>query len=395
MNISIIGSLEEVTAVEWNALTGSDHYPFVRYEFLRAMEKHGCVGDKYGWYPQHIILRDNSKSDIFPGGKIVGAVPMYIKTNSYGEFVFDWAWADAYHRAGLEYYPKLVIGVPYTPATGPRLLTIGGPNRRQYEKQLIQAAIAHAKKIRVSSLHCLFTDEKTSACIEDQGMMSRMDCQFHWQNNDYLDFDDFLESFSSKKRKKVKRERRRVEETDVEILTLKGNDIDESHWEAFHYFYKIPFFTKSGTPTLSLAFFKEIGRTMPENILLLLAKYDGKYVAAALDFYSDKVLYGRHWGSSMHFHSLHFELCYYRGIEFCIENGLQRFEPGAQGEHKISRGFLPTATYSTHWLSHPEFRSAIDEFLTREMRAISHHIEILEQHSPYKKKQSPIKSISF
>lgn len=395
MDISIIGSLEEVTAVEWNALTGNDQYPFIRYEFLSAMEKHGCVGEQYGWFPQHIILRDGIKTDLYPKGKIVGAVPMYIKTNSYGEFVFDWAWADAYHRAGLEYYPKLVIGVPYTPATGQRLLTLPGPDSYLHEKMLIRAAIDHAEKIGVSSLHCLFTDERTTARIEDQGLMARMDCQFHWTNNSYLDFEDFLDSFSSKKRKNVRRERRRVEEAGVDIQMVKGKDITDAQWEAFHYFYKIPFYTKSGTPTLSLNFFKEIGRTMPENILLFLARHEGKYVAAALDFCSTTTLYGRHWGASAHFDSLHFELCYYRGIEFCIDSGLQRFEPGAQGEHKISRGFLPTATYSTHWLSHPEFRTAIDDFLSREMRAIKHHIEILEEHSPYKHKQSALKSMTF
>ena len=393
MNISIIGSLDEVSPEEWNTLTGNQNYPFVRYEFLSALEHHGCVGERYGWFPQHIILRDELQTEKNPDGKLIGAVPMYIKTNSYGEFVFDWAWADAYQRAGLEYYPKLVIGIPYTPATGPRLLSLQGSDRRHIEKLLIQGAIDHAKSIGVSSLHCLFTDDKTTAYIEDQGMMARMDCQFHWHNDSYLSFEEFLESFSSKKRKKVKRERRRVEESDVEIITLRGEDITSDHWDAFHHFYQIPFFTKSGTPTLSLKFFKEIGQTMPENILLFLAIHENRYVAAALDFYSDKVLYGRHWGSNTHFHSLHFELCYYRGIEFCIEQGLERFEPGAQGEHKINRGFLPTATHSTHWLSHPEFRSAIDDFLTREVRAIQHHIEILEEHSPYKNTKTSDKPV--
>jgi len=383
MDVSIIGSLEEVSAGEWNAL--SEDYPFTRHEFLVALERHHCVGKQYGWYPQYIIIRDPGLSG--PGqaqGKLVGAIPMYLKDNSYGEFVFDFAWAEAYSRSGLKYYPKLVVAMPYTPATGPRLLVNKGPQQDEIESLLIRAALQHAENTHVSSLHFLFTDDRTTKLLEAQGLMRRIDCQFQWENNNYQNFDDFLSTFSAQKRKKVKRERRHVAEADIDIEILSGHDITPSQWETFHYFYQIPFYTKSGTPTLSLDFFKEIGETMPENIVLMLAKHQGRYVAAALNFCSGHTLYGRHWGSDQQFHSLHFELCYYRGIDYCIENGLRRFEPGAQGEHKISRGFMPTPTYSAHWLSHPEFRSAIDDFLGREKRAMEDYIDTLHTHSPYK-----------
>ena len=383
MDVSIIGSLEEVSAGEWNALSAD--YPFTRHEFLVALERHHCVGKQYGWYPQHIIIRDPSLNE--PGqakGKLVGAIPMYLKDNSYGEFVFDFAWAEAYSRSGLKYYPKLVAAMPYTPATGPRLLVSPGPQQDEIESLLIRAALQHAENTHVSSLHFLFTDDRTTKLLEARGLMRRIDCQFQWENNNYQSFDDFLSTFSAQKRKKVKRERRHVAEADVEIEVLSGHDISPSQWETFHYFYQIPFYTKSGTPTLSLDFFKEIGETMPDNIVLMLAKHQGRYVAAAFNFCSGHTLYGRHWGSDQQFHSLHFELCYYRGIDYCIEHGLDRFEPGAQGEHKISRGFMPTTTYSAHWLSHPEFRSAIDDFLGREKRAIEDYIDTLHGHSPYK-----------
>ncbi|NOX43705.1 MAG: N-acetyltransferase [Gammaproteobacteria bacterium] len=408
MEISIIGSLEEVSADEWNRLAGVD-YPFTRHEFLVALERHNCVGEKYGWYPQHILVRDASRKNTVNKkcngqGQLVGAVPMYLKDNSYGEFVFDWAWAEAYSRSGLNYYPKLVVAIPYTPATGPRLLVENLPEndrsdnslhenslhknsllkKKEIENLLIRAAIQHAQSTGVSSLHWLFPDDKTTRDLESQGLMRRIDCQFQWTNNAYKSFDDFLSTFSSQKRKKIKRERRRVSETDVEIEVLKGIDISDEQWEIFHYFYQIPFYLKSGTPTLSLGFFMEIGKTMPENIVLMLAKHHDRYVAAAFNFCGKDTLYGRHWGSDKRFHSLHFELCYYRGIDYCIKNGLQRFEPGAQGEHKISRGFLPTTTYSAHWLSHPQFRSAISDFLGHETNAMENYIETLDAHSPYK-----------
>jgi len=381
MVISIIGSLEEVPAEHWNELAGKE-YPFTRHEFLVALERHHCVGKKYGWYPQHILIHDPEQKDTnHPQGKLVGAVPMYLKDNSYGEFVFDWAWAEAYARSGMNYYPKLVVAIPYTPATGPRLLT---NNQPEIEPLLIQAAIQHAKNSDVSSLHWLFPDEKTADQLESLGLMRRMDCQFQWSNKAYTDFDDFLSTFNSKKRKKIKRERRRVTEANVEIEVLNGADISDQQWEIFHYFYQIPFHTKSGTPTLSLNFFKEIGKTMPESIVLMLAKHNDRYVAAAFNLRGTTTLYGRHWGCDQQFHSLHFELCYYSGIDYCIKNNLSRFEPGAQGEHKISRGFMPTATYSAHWLSHPQFRSVINDFLNREKVAMQSHIDMLETHTPFK-----------
>lgn len=387
---SIIGSLEEVSAEEWNNLSGND-YPFTRHEFLVALERHSCLGKKYGWYPQHILIRDTIQRDTtYTQGKLIGAVPMYLKDNSYGEFVFDWAWAEAYSRSGLCYYPKLVVAIPYTPATGPRILVKDDPDNAQHksniESLLIRTAIQHAQNHDISSLHWLFPDRDATQKLESQGLMRRIDCQFQWTNHAYKNFDDFLSTFNSQKRKKVKRERRQVSEADIDIEIFKGTDISEELWEIFHYFYQIPFYLKSGTPTLSLEFFKEIGNTMPDNIVLMLAKHGDRYVAAAFNFCGKDTLYGRHWGSDKRFHSLHFELCYYRGIDYCIKNGLLRFEPGAQGEHKISRGFLPTPTYSAHWLSHPQFRSTIGDFLDRESSAMENYIGTLKRHSPYKNK---------
>lgn len=375
MEITLHTRLTEIPAAEWNALAGGD--PFLRHEFLAALERHHCVGPRYGWLPRHLAARDTA-------GRLVGAVPLYLKDNSYGEFVFDWAWADAYERHGLPYYPKLVAAVPYTPATGARLLIAPACNRGEVADALVSAALEYAHEWRVSSLHWLFTHEEDTRHLERHGLLRRTGCQFHWKNNGYRDFDDFLAGFSAEKRKKLKRERRRVAEAGVEIEVVHGHEMTEPQWSAISEFYRSTFLKKGGTPTLSRAFFEDIGRTMGENIVIVLARHEERYVAGAISLKGDDTLYGRHWGCSEEFHSLHFEVCYYQGIEYCIRHGLQRFEPGAQGEHKVMRGFFPTPTYSTHWIGHEPFQRAIADFLVREQRMVHDYMDELRDHLPFK-----------
>jgi len=378
MELRIRTSLDAIPPEHWNSLVDADN-PFARHEFLIALERHQAVGDKFGWLPQYITAYENDT--------LLGAVPMYLKDNSYGEFVFDWDWADAWHRSGLEYYPKLVVAIPYTPATGQRLL-LRNSNDEQTANALIEFATAHARSLNVSSLHWLFTNTTdTQRFREHSDYMLRLGCQFHWQNQNYNNFDDYLSHLTSKKRKLIKRERRQVRDQNIKLEVLHGNEISEEQWQIFHGFYCSTFDKKSGYATLSLDFFLEISRTLPGNIVLIMAKHRGDYVASAFNIRGENTLYGRHWGCSEDFHSLHFEACYYQGLEYCIEHGLQGFEPGAQGEHKISRGFLPAPTRSAHWIAHPQFRQAIDQFLQRETKAMQHYIDELSQHSPFKANQ--------
>jgi predicted N-acyltransferase len=311
-------------------------------------------------------------------------MPAYIKDNSYGELVFDWAWADAYHRAGLPYYPKLVTAIPYTPATGPRLLVAPEKDYATCATLLTDAGIKHAEQLNMSSIHWLFTNNKDSAFLKNRGYAMRLGCQFHWRNRNYANFDDFLAHLTSSKRKKIKRERRYVTDQNVELEIRHGQDMTDELWEIYHNFYTSTFNKKSGMPTLQLDFFREIGETMPANVVIVFAKHACNYVASAFNMRDTATLYGRHWGCNQEFHSLHFEACYYQGLEYCIEHKLTVFEPGAQGEHKISRGFLPTETWSAHWIAQPEFSDAISQFVEREQVGMQHYIESLKDHTPYK-----------
>lgn len=375
-NLSTHDSIDTIRRADWNRLTDPDT-PFLRHEFLAALEHHGCVGEEFGWLPRHLALHDAN-------GELVAATPCYLKFNSYGEFVFDWAWAGAYQRYGLRYYPKLVIASPYTPATGPRILVADGPGKNEYAAALIRGSLGVAEELGVSSLHWLFTTDAETESLERQGFLRRADCQFHWDNPGYEDFDHFLSTFSSAKRKQVRRERRRVAETGIRFRLLSGHEIGDNEWATFQRLYCSTFDKRGGIPTLSLGFFREIGRTLADNCLLVLAYHDGKIVAAAFDLVGTRSLYGRHWGCSADFHSLHFEACYYQGLEYCIGRGLSRFEPGAQGEHKISRGFLPTPTWSAHWIADSRMRNAIGQFLDRERKGIGDYLSEMRTHSPYR-----------
>ncbi len=375
-NVQIQSSILDIPIDQWQQLDIKGN-PFVSYFFLAALEKNDCL-ETWGWQPRFITLLDKNQ-------KLVAALPMYLKDNSYGEFVFDWAWADAYSRQGLKYYPKLVVAVPYTPATGPRLLTHQQHDPEKLRTGLIEAALAYAKSIQVSSLHYLFTTEAETNQLEQTGLLRRSGCQFHWQNNHYSSFDDFLATLSSKKRKQIRKERRDVLAADLEIELLHGKDTTSQHWAVFHQFYVSTFRRKSGYATLTKAFFEDLAQSMPDQVILVLAKHNGEYVAGTFNLLGVDTLYGRHWGCSQTFSGLHFELCYYQLIAYCIEHGIKRFEAGAQGEHKLSRGFLPTTTWSAHWLAHPEFSKVIAEFLQHEQKGIQDYIDVLGEHSPFKK----------
>ena len=373
--IRILDSLDEIPAQAWNRL-GVAAYPFLRHEFLHGLEQTGCLGERYGWLPRHIVIHDEQQT-------LLAAAPLYLKFNSYGEFVFDWSWADAYQRNGLAYYPKLVSASPYTPATGPKLL-LAAQAPPECRELLVNAALELARQADCSSLHWLFTADEETEFLSQRGFMRRSGCQFHWHNRGYRDFDDFLASFSSAKRKKVKRERRRVSEAGIEFRLLDGHSASADDWQDFHLLYESTFHKRGGMPTLSLAFFQRIAELMPESVLLVQARYQGEVVAAAFNLVGQDTLYGRHWGCREEFHSLHFEACYYQGLQFCIERGLQRFEPGAQGEHKVSRGFLPAPTWSAHWLADQRFSAAVDRFLRDEREGMLDYMQELAQHSPYR-----------
>jgi predicted N-acyltransferase len=374
--IQLAKNIETVDAEQWNRLAG-DQNPFLRHEFLLALEQTGCVGDGTAWQPRHLLLIEK--------GTLVGAVPLYLKYDSYGEYVFDWAWANAYQQNGLSYYPKLVAAVPFTPVTGSRMLANPGEHQDTIRRQLIEAALALANSLNVSSLHWLFTPSSETGLLVQHQHLKRTGYQFHWANAGYSSFDDFLETFSSSKRKKVKRERRHVRDAGIEMEIVEGRAIDDSLWRKFYAFYRSTIECRGAIPYLNLDFFREIGRSMADNIVLVLARQEDRYVAGALNLKGRDTLFGRYWGSLEEYNSLHFETCYYRAIDYCIENGLQRFEAGAQGEHKLSRGFLPSSTYSAHWLRHPEFYRAISEFLEREQHGVEDYVDLLERHSPYKK----------
>ena len=378
LDLSIAESLEAIPAYQWNALTGTDN-PFLRHEFLIALERHGAVGRRFGWLPRFVLAKT--------GGRLVGALPMYLKTNSYGEFVFDWAWADAYERAGLRYYPKLVVAVPYTPVTGARIL-VAPDAPADTGKRLIAHALELAEELRVSSLHWLFPPEHELAPLAAHGLSRRLGVQFHWENRNYRDFDDFLDTFTATKRKKLRRERRRVAEQGVELEVLHGNELTSEQWGTWHSFYRGTFARLGGVATLSQGFFEEIGHSLADQVVMVFARHAGRDVAAAFSLRGPDALYGRHWGCREEFHSLHFETCYYQGLDYCIRHGLQRFEPGAQGEHKVSRGFLPVQTYSAHWIAHPGFRTAVADFLHREEEGMGHYLESMREHSPYRQEPS-------
>ncbi|HEU4602037.1 MAG TPA: GNAT family N-acetyltransferase [Steroidobacteraceae bacterium] len=373
MTARFIRSIADVPRATWNALV-PDGWPFVRHEFLNALETHGCVGGDTGWEPAHLVIED--------GGELVGALPLYLKVHSWGEFVFDWSWARAYAQAGIEYYPKLVSMVPFTPATGPHLL-VGKSNERR--AQVIAELIQFAKQSHVSSAHLLFLNESDRDALNERDFLWRKDCQFHWSNRGYASFDDFLATFRADKRKKALRERRRIREQGIEFRTVYGEEMNAKLWNVVFGFSAATFAAHGNEHYLNVGFFRDVAAALPRTIMVKIAEVEGTPIAAAIFFRSQDTLYGRYWGAAADFHSLHFETCYYQGIEYCIAEGLQRFEPGTQGEHKVPRGFEPTTTWSAHWIADPRFRRAIAEYLQRERDAIDQYAEQVKEHVPFRR----------
>jgi predicted N-acyltransferase len=374
MRVTANDTIADIPAGEWNQLVGVN-YPFLRHEFLLAAETSGSVSPDAGWHPCHLCYVHNDK--------LRAALPLYRKDHSWGEFVFDWAWARAHEQQGLPYYPKLVSAVPFTPAPSSRLLLLDQTDTVA-ASALIQAAIGLANDTNCSSLHILFPDSADLPLLRDADLHMRKACQFHWHNNNYSNFDDFLATFSASKRKKTKRDRRRVAEAGITFRRLCGRDLDANIWDIVYRLISMTFMRRGSLPYFSLDFFVEISRLLPDNIFVVLAEHDDDPIAAAVFFESERVLYGRYWGSNRHYDALHFETCYYQGIDYCIDTGKQVFESGTQGEHKISRGFIPVATWSAHWLRQPEFFAAIGDYLDEERRYVERYMQAVDAHSPYK-----------
>jgi len=370
--LRILDSLAGVDRAQWNALSQGN--PTLAHEFLSALHDSGCASAKTGWAPQYLTAWD--------GDALAGAVPLYVKSHSYGEFVFDWAWAEAYERHGLEYYPKLLAAVPFTPATGPRLLARDAKVRSLLARALVETARAAP----VSSLHVLFPSAEDAAALRTTGMMERSSVQFHWRNAGYATFEQFLGALSHDKRKKIRQERRRVADAGVTIRRVTGHEASARDLDFFTACYRRTYREHRSTPYLDRKFFGMLAERMPGNVLLVIAEREAKPVAAALDLFGGGVLYGRYWGATEFVPGLHFEACYYQGVEFCIERGIALFEGGAQGEHKHARGFLPEATRSFHWLAHPAFERAIDDYLAREGEHIASYVDELNDRSPFKAK---------
>ncbi len=377
LKIKVHQLIDEIPADEWNRLV-RDNQPFLRHAFLAAMEHHACVGMQFGWLPRHIAVYEDER--------LIAAMPLYEKHNSYGEFVFDHAWVDAYRRNGLPYFPKLVSAIPYTPATGQRLLCLE-QRRDELLPILLKSALELTEQLGASGFHCLFPYRDEHQFMEQQQLLTRHDCQFHWRNEDYREFDDFLNRLTAKKRKNIRQERRRVSESGVSLRCLDGHTANAADWSDFTRFYNQTFEEKWGIATFNLPFFLEVANQMPDQILLVLADLEGECIAGSLMYHSDTTLYGRHWGATRQIDGLHFEACYYQGIQYCITQGLKIFEPGAQGEHKIARGFRPTLTRSSHWISDARFRNPIAAHTLHERAAIKEYMQQLEAKLPYRREE--------
>ena len=362
---------------QWNAVAGTD-YPFLRHEYLHGLEQTGCATTETGWQPCHLLLRD--------AAGILALMPLYLKSHSYGEYVFDWSWADAWQRSGLHYYPKLVTAIPFTPATGPRLCARPDADSDQVWEAALDAIRQFANRQGISSWHLLFPEEAVASRLLRAGLHRRTATQFHWFNNNYSCFDDFLAGFTSRKRKSLRRERARVAEQGLTLKTLRGHEIEQPQWQQFYRFYQMTYAKRSGHGGyLTREFFTETAPRMGEHMIMTLAYQQNRAVAGALYFRSADTLYGRYWGCEREYDCLHFEACYYQGIEYCIANGLRRFDPGAQGEHKIQRGFRPVPTWSNHWIADPRLSAAVGDFTRSEEQHNDAYLEGAATLLPFRK----------
>lgn len=380
MHIVVHSQIKNIDAAAWNLLL-DDNNPFIRHEFLNGLEECGCANANTGWQPMHIAAYSGTdQSDL------LGVMPCYLKSNSYGEYIFDWSWADAHHRNGLDYYPKLTNAIPFTPAGGQRWLVAKNCQHSvdDISAALIDAALKLVDEHGCSSLHSLFLNKQQYDQLGKKQFLQRLTNQFHWKNKDYQNFDGFLAQLSSKKRKNIKRERRRITESKISYKWLNGSSLNLEIAQTMYQFYRRTISYYGAQSYLNQAFFEYCVENFSEQTLVLFAYFEEQVIAGGLYFKSDDSLYGRYWGALNNFHSVHFETCYYQAIEWCIDQGYQRFEAGAQGEHKLARGLEPTTTYSAHWITHPQFRIAIGEFLKQERDQNERYSEVLQNHSPFK-----------
>jgi predicted N-acyltransferase len=375
----IVSSLSGIGQADWDALVALQDRPnpFLSHAFLHALHESGSAAPETGWQPQYLVLVETLDTG---GERLAAALPLYVKGHSYGEYVFDWAWADAYGRHGLEYYPKLLSAIPFTPVTGPRLLARDAGARAA----LVRALLATQGAADVSSTHVLFPPDEQAQQLADAGFLLRSGVQFHWMNAGYADFDAFLASLEQKKRKNIRAERRKVVEAGVLLRRVRGRDLTDADWRFFTRCYRKTYEEHFSKPYLNLDFFRRIGQAMPDNLMMVIAERAGAPIAASLVVHDATTLYGRYWGALEHVPCLHFEAAYYQPLEFCIEQGIATFEGGAQGEHKMARGFLPTRTWSAHWLAHPAFADAVERFLEREAGGIDDYIDELNDRNPFK-----------
>lgn len=375
MEVKQIDSLTQVAAADWNQLTGCD-YPFLRHEFLSALEQSAVVCQQTGWLPAHLLVTDQ--------GELLALLPLYLKQHSWGEYVFDQQWAQAYQQKGLDYYPKWLSAIPFTPCQGLRLVIKPGTDPLAISRLLLSFIERLSEQRGVSSWHCLFPAEQQAELLRSQGLSIREGVQFQWLNRGYQDFGDFLQTLNAGKRKMIKRERRRVGEQGIQMIRIAGPDVSDAQWQSFYRFYAMTYLKRQSQPYLNLDFFRQLATNMAEQLLLILALKDDDYVGAALSFVGADTLYGRYWGCYEEYNALHFEACYYQGLEYCIERGLRRFDSGAQGEHKIARGFEPVTTYSAHWLKDAGFAKAVAQFVAREQTALKHYKQEAATYLPFK-----------
>ncbi len=378
--IKVLPSINEIAPEDWDACANPDlaaHNPFVSHAFLKALEDAGTVTADTGWLPQYIVLEQD---DI-----VLGVMPAYLKSHSQGEYMFDYGWAHAYENAGGDYYPKLQVAVPFSPVPGPRLLVRDHPAADAHRQYLAAGAVELARRQGLSSLHITFLTEKEWAELGEIGFLQRVDQQFHWQNSDYATFDDFLAALASRKRKAIRKEREKALSAGIEIEWVTGTDITEHHWDSFFNFYMDTGSRKWGRPYLNRKFFSLLSASMADKCLLMFANRNGEAIAGALNLIGGDCLFGRYWGCSEHHDCLHFEVCYYQAIDYAIAHGLKRVEAGAQGEHKLARGYVPCPTYSAHWIADAGFRRAVANYLERERDDAEYARELLAEYTPFKK----------
>ena len=377
ISVRIASNVSAVPADDWDACAGDDN-PFVSHAFLKALEDGGAVGADTGWLPQHLVVEDDR-------GRVAGVAPFYMRGDSYGEYIFDHGWAHAFERAGGPYYPKLLCGVPFSPVPGPRLLVLPGAFAEQARAALASAMIEVARQGGLSSVHVNFLPKEDWDYLGEFGFLKRLGQQYHWHNDGYGSFDDFLNALNSRKRKTIRKERRKLEEWGLTFEALTGDRLQECHWDAFYRFYRNTVDRKWGGAYLTRDFFFRLHETMADKTVLIVGHHDGRIVCGALNMQGADTLYGRNWGCDTRFRFLHFEVCYYQAIDYAIRTGLARVEAGAQGQHKIQRGYTPVETYSAHWIADRSFRRAVADYLERERDAVGEEIEFLADFAPFRK----------